>query len=94
MDSEKPHSIGSIATRIVCTLLVLLLLYVLSFGPACLIGDRFDSRPVVGKLYRPIFRVIDDTPLHDPVWDYIAWWIRLGEGNTQEPEPKTPPTPP
>ena len=62
MDEEKPRSIGSIATRIVCTVIAaLLILYPLSVGPAYYYIDSHyvphtvKDYSIVNKVYAPVF---------------------------------------
>ena len=80
MDSEKPRSIGSIATRIGCTLIGLVLLYVLSYGPAIYVDqgghpDWYDS--LFRKIYAPLNLVAHGTPLQRPLDAYINFWLSL-----------------
>ena len=95
MDEEKPRFIGSIATRIVFTLLGLLSLYVLSYGPACFIWRIYPNTylPWV-KLYSPSLTALEYT-WPQKVWsDYGDWWWDLAESRAPKFESKTPPTPP
>ncbi len=85
MDSEKPRSLGSIATRIVCTLLGLLLLYVLGVGPAWYIAVRFPrSDPLFSRIYFPLLNAIDGTPLDQPLRSYAVWWDALARSHSQK----------
>ena len=76
MDQEKPRTIGSIATRIVFTLVGLLILYVLGVGPAFyILNSSPRSIPLVVNAYYPLFSAVSNTPLEKPVYDYLDWWI-------------------
>ena len=78
MDPEKPHSLGSLATRMACTLIGLLLLYVLSAGPAFYVDYKYPrSRAFIERLYDPLERVLKPTPLVAPFAYYVFWWMRL-----------------
>ena len=79
MDSAKPPSLRSLLTRMVCTLLGLLLLYVLSIGPALYIAVKFPkSAWVFDKFYRPITWTIDaNPPLQPLVVAYMEWWAKV-----------------
>ena len=78
MDSEKPHTIGSIATRIVCTIIGLVLLYVLSIGPARYVWERsVRSHRMIEKLYAPLDWALANTPLYPPLRAYSDWWALL-----------------
>ncbi len=94
MDSEKPRSLGSIATRIVCTL-VGLLLYVLSIGPAnylCLHDRR--TKPVLLKIYAPLDWAVKDKPkITDLLNAYAQWWADLRR-KVDDDEPRGPYAPP
>ena len=75
MDSAKPHSLSRFLTRIACTFVGLLLLYVLGIGPASYIGFRYKrSQPVLDKLYDPLFQGLRVTPLERPLISYMLWW--------------------
>ena len=95
MDQEKPTSPGSIATRIVCTLIGLLLLYVLSSGPAAYVWERsMNSRPLLEKIYAPLKWGHKQTPLLDPIYIYDKWWADLSVNAGTNAEGQTPPAPP
>ena len=95
MDQEKPTSLGSIATRIVCTLIGLLLLYVLGSGPVSYLWEVSPrSRPLIVKLYTPMRLAIKDTPLIPPVGAYTEWWARLAKPSPLDSTPQTTPTMP
>ena len=78
MDSAKPHSLGSLATRIACTLIGLVLLYVLSVGPASYVDYKCPrSHAFIESLYEPLVSAIKPTPLVVPLAYYVQWWMRL-----------------
>ena len=78
MDEEKPRALGSIATRIVCTLIGLLLVYVLSSGPAAAVDYKFPrSRPLIEKLYGPLWVIASQTPLKYALGPYVEFWMTL-----------------
>ncbi len=84
MDSEKPHTIGSIATRIVFTVIGLLLLYVLSIGPAWYLGVHFHRTNLFLKPYLPLHWATDGTPLRPAFNAYIDWWNNLPGGDPHD----------
>ncbi len=98
MNSEKPHSLGSLATRIVCTLIGVLLLYLLGYGPAYYIGVRYDGRcrDLILKLYDPLSEVKMPLPLERVLYEYVQWWMRLGakHGAAHDYEIQIPPATP
>ena len=57
---------------------VIVLLYVLSLGPVCLICNKrnFDSPLLI--VYDPLELVYEDTPLHKPLGIYLHWWYPAG----------------
>jgi hypothetical protein len=71
---------------------VVVLAYLPSFGPACWIGSRVDvgdgGRTVLMYLYYPLFRVAADGPpwLKTPLF----WWKELGKGPPPMLEPVAP----
>ena len=80
MDSEKPHSLGSLATRMACTFVGLLLLYVLSYGPAFYVFERYpQSRPMIDTAYKQLGIVMRRSPLDQPYQAYLEWWIHLAD---------------
>ncbi len=92
MDSEKPHSIGSIATRIVCTLVGFLVLYLLTYPLASYLVAS-SSVPMrisdlIVLLYQPLLDATNDTPLALPIGRYTEWVFNL------LPEPSTGQKPP
>ena len=81
MDSEKPHSLGSLATRMACTLVGLLLLYVASFGPYNYVCIRFNIKDTrVVMIYAPLMWLVHRSEtvavLLDP---YVTWFGDLAE---------------
>ena len=78
MDPEKPHSLGSLATRMACTLIGLLLLYVLSLGMSYYIAMRYPRLwPLQMKIFGPSERFLQATPLVDALEAYVKWWEAL-----------------
>ena len=79
MDEEKPRTLGSIATRIVCTLVGLLLLYALSSGPTIMVValTRHGAR-TWGNIYAPIGLVAEVTHTMPAAQAYVHWWDDLG----------------
>jgi len=78
MDLEKPLSLGSIATRVISTLVGVLLLYILSVGPACYIAAKTGrGGPLIETLYTPLVWAVQRTPLIDPMTAYVEFWLRL-----------------
>ena len=95
MDEEKPHSLRSLLTRIVCTLIGLLLLCVLSVGPAGYISQRYPSTyPAINRLFNPILSVIYKTPLHDPLLEYFWAGEQFAYRHSEKARAQTPPAPP
>ena len=83
MDEEKPHSISSIATRIVCMLLGVLVLYPLSFGPAAYLWTQQPSMyPAMMDFYHPLLMATYNTRFHDPLYGYMWWWEKLAPPKT------------
>ena len=95
MDSATPTSLRSLLTRIVCTLAGLLLLYVLSIGPAnylCLHDRR--TKPVLLKIYAPLDWAVKDKPkITDLLNAYAQWWADLRR-KVDDDEPRGPYAPP
>ena len=95
MDSEKPPSLRSLLTRMVCTLVALVVLYVLSSGPSGYVWERsMNSRPLLEKFYAPLKWAHQQTPLLDPVSIYVRWWADLSVNAGTNVEARTPPAPP
>ncbi len=88
MDSEKPNSIGSIATRIACTLVGVLLLYALSIGPAIyFLAWSKTGRPLLQEFYRPLWDASEKTPLFPALFAYWEWWAELKGCSGTQPFP-------
>jgi hypothetical protein len=96
LDAEKPTSLHGLATRIVCTLVGLVLLYVLGYGHAIYAFVRFrgeKSRALI-DLYEPLKWTMERSPLRDPVFEYAICWETLGARHYIESLPQTPPATP
>ena len=95
MDQEKPHSLRGLITRMVCTLLALLLvLYPLSVGPAYYYIDAHyvphtvKDYAIINKVYEPLFFVVRIIrPLSPPLHAYLGFWMRLGRERSGQPPP-------
>ena len=95
MDSEKPYSLRSVLTRIVCTLLGVLLLYVVGYGPANYVYQRFpNSRNLITAIYDPLEAATDKTPLERPLNQYMGWWLDIADVFPSERIPQTAPATP
>jgi hypothetical protein len=88
-DTDAPHSLGRVLLRIVGTLVGLLLLYVLSAGPAAYFAERqirfhgVEDFPVIEKLYGPIMPLFETSMGNR----YILWWVdRVPGGEPRENE--------
>ena len=78
MDSTNPPTLRSLLTRIVCTVLGLLLMYVIGFDPAAGIAYKFPrTLPLFGKLYTPVFWLVKGTPMAIPLHSYAEFWFQL-----------------
>ena len=78
MDSEKPPSLRSLITRMACTLIGLLLLYVLSIGPVACVSNRFEFyQQQVGPFYTPLIGVAQYIGLMPALEAYVNWWQGL-----------------
>ena len=93
MDSANPPSLCSRLTRIAGTFVGLLLLYILSVGPANYLWafGRIERQRVV-KLYMPLEWIVQDSPLEQPVRVYCQWWWNLGFSHNPDPMSLTPPS--
>ena len=79
MDQEKPPSLRGLITRIGCTLVGLLLLYVLSIGPSYYIlthTERLDTQ-LFYNIYAPLWWATSGTPVESSLETYSEWWINL-----------------
>ena len=78
MDSENPPASRRRIFKWPAILLALLLLYVLSAGPACYVFAKF---PSIGSfflpLYIPVSRVVEGTPAEQFWTAYLQWWLVL-----------------
>ncbi len=76
MDSEKPRTLGSIATRIACTFVGVVILYVAGVGPAwCVLRFTENGEILTTTLYAPLWRATEKTPLEKPLDAYVTWWV-------------------
>ena len=80
MDSEKPPSLRSRIIQIFAGFIGLLMLYVLSLGPAWYLGVHFHS-DLFMKPYEPLFWATQGTPVRDALNVYATWWDDLPGGN-------------
>lgn len=79
MDEEKPRSLGSIATRMVCTIFALLLLYLISAGPICYFQGRYaDEVPLLGLYLVPAEWMAKNTALQPLLHPYMTCFFRKG----------------
>lgn len=87
-DNDRPRSL--LAVWLVCAVLLLLLLYVLSIGPAFWLYDRdLISRgtfEVFDIAYAPVYFVSDRCP---PLQRAIAWYIACGLSSNSKSIPPT-----
>lgn len=57
-------------------LLLAVVLYVLSIGPAAVIANRATAtQPVVEVMYAPLEWLYENTPLRGPLRRYIDFWL-------------------
>ena len=80
MDLAPPPSLRSrLLTRIVFTLVGLLLMYALSTGPVAYLYWGAESTPTwVDVVYYPLFLAIRTTHLDPLLRVYTTWWGELG----------------
>jgi hypothetical protein len=66
--------------RIAAAVALAPVLYVLNIGPLifCCVNFGFPT-PVHDAIYRPLWNLIDGTPLQIPVDDYVTWWAHLSD---------------
>ena len=89
---EKPLTLTSLLAWIVYTVAGLMLLYVLSYGPAHYFIWRFPgSAPLIREVYNPLTRAIEATPVCPQVRDYADWWASLADPPPIKHEPQPPP---
>ena len=90
MDEEKPHSLRSRLLIACAGLVVLLVLYVATFGPYCYVLARFnigDSRADI--IYEPVYWLKGRSPIfNDLVEPYGHWSIDLGLSHRIEAQEK------
>ena len=90
MDSEKPPSFRNLLTRIACTLLGVLLLYVLGIGPAVYVAAKFPSSfPLVNKVYGEFSRSVMASQLKEPMIAYLSWWVKFAGVSPSYPPPQS-----
>ena len=78
MDAEHPTSPRKLLLRVAATLLALLLLYVLSIGPAAYVVVKAHNYSKGAlRFYAPLIWAIKGTPLEMPIVEYVGWWLRL-----------------
>ncbi len=107
MDEDQPftlrHSILRLFGIILGLLLAILLVYVLSVGPALYWTERHatdENKIRFNQVYRPLWHFIGKAPpLRRPFTAYLNYWYKLATGDElreQIPKlpPKTAPTPP
>lgn len=76
------HEMGFGGWRLLLTVLslalVLFALYVLSSGPAALFLCYTESGTSLwNRVYWPLMRSVDGTPLHSSFSLYLSWWVNL-----------------
>ena len=86
MDSAKPSFLGSLITRIACTVIGLLVLYAASVGPYCYLYERIG---VVGhgidSVYVPLHWLAEcSTTTNDLLRHYENWFDDLGARHRTE----------
>lgn len=68
-DDEKPNYVAR-----VLGILIALLLYVLSFGPAAHVIYRLGAYGALDTVYAPVLWLYRNTPLRDPLDAYVGLW--------------------
>ena len=89
METERPHSLRHLLIRIFGSVLALLLLYVLSAGPAAYYivkklsqgNGSGASVPILIQIYQPLSKCVADTPLEPPFVAYCLWWTSFVNPN-------------
>ena len=95
MDPAPPSTLRGRLLQGVAGLIALLVLYVLSSGPAAYVWmQSMKVRPVFDKIYAPITYAHGTTPLLDPLAKYTQWWADLAVKQGVNVEAKTPPEQP
>ncbi len=84
MDVKEPHSRIRIATRIVCTLACVGIIYVVGAGPAwCIFRFTEHGETLIPTLYSPLRRATAGTPLDKPLDVYMEWWVAFWKQHDQ-----------
>lgn len=83
MDAENPTSLRQFLVRVAATLLALVVLYPLSSGPAIYVQAKLSTPSTASDtFYKPLFRALQNTPLENPFYVYLDWWMeRAGFGD-------------
>ena len=75
MEEEKPTSLGRLGVRVVGTVVGLVLLYVLSFGPVYHLAIRVPTiRPAFKVVYGPLAVVMDRIGASRFYFRYLDFW--------------------
>ncbi len=81
MSDDISRSSDKNSAGLMAVLLVLPLVYLLSFGPVGFLLEKFHApmsmRPYVLAFYRPVIWLHDNTPLKQPIEAYARWWGEL-----------------
>jgi len=73
-ESARKTSWGAV----VLVLVLVVALYVLSFGPAAVIANRAKAtRPVLEVVYAPLIWLYENTPLREPLRLYMDFWLEI-----------------
>ena len=77
MDAENPTSLRRLFVRVAATLLALVGLYVLGFGPSVYLAVRHPRKCArLVELYDPLRAAVRGTPLEKPLFAYQKWWFK------------------
>ena len=77
MDAAHPTSLRHLLVRMAATLLALVVLFPLSYGPAVFVAYKFPStHDHIVAFYDPLVQAIAGTPLNPPFDAYVIWWER------------------
>lgn len=84
MDAETPHSFRGFVVRIVGNLIGLILLYVLSIGPAAVFERRVlyfstgasEGITFIPRLYQPLWKTATWLGVRVPLYGYCLWWCK------------------
>ena len=75
MDAEHPTSPRHLLGRVAATLLALLVMYVLSVGPAVCVALKLGFKfRAVDRFYAPLLWATEDPPLRQLRDEYVRWW--------------------